>query len=204
VRKRQAEFLFGRLAARHALERLGFPEPDQMIAIGAHREPCWPSGIVGSISHAAGIAVAVTSTVKRHRGLGIDVEKVISPDLRAALLHAVLDRSELQILEAVACDMSLEERMTLVFSAKESLFKGSFRAVGHFFDFDAVRLTEIDSQSRRLDFALTDTLNSEFWSGRVLQVVYTFLTGDTILTLFAPPAERPDLIAESTIAACTA
>src|ERR1700679_1440183 len=49
VRSRQAEFFFGRLAARSVLAALNAPPGE--VSVGASREPVWPPGIVGSISH---------------------------------------------------------------------------------------------------------------------------------------------------------
>ncbi|MCO4206057.1 phosphopantetheinyl transferase, partial [Aeromonas taiwanensis] len=47
--KRLGEFLAGRLAAREALRPFDLTE--HPVAIGAAREPLWPAGLEGSISH---------------------------------------------------------------------------------------------------------------------------------------------------------
>lgn len=57
--KRLGEFLAGRLAAREALRPFGLAGCS--VAIGAAREPLWPEGVEGSISHSrlAGEGVAL-------------------------------------------------------------------------------------------------------------------------------------------------
>ena len=49
VPKRWREFTAGRLCAREALRRLGIER--HPILVGEHREPLWPSGVVGTLSH---------------------------------------------------------------------------------------------------------------------------------------------------------
>ena len=51
--KRQAEFLCGRIAAHEAMRRLGIEYWRAPIGIGRSREPLWPHGVAGSISHVA-------------------------------------------------------------------------------------------------------------------------------------------------------
>ncbi|MGE1076349.1 hypothetical protein ACQJ22_27905, partial [Pseudomonas fragariae (ex Marin et al. 2024)] len=59
VPKRQAEFLAGRFLGQAALTLFGHdPQP---IGIGNRREPVWPSGISGSISHSHGICVCMVT-----------------------------------------------------------------------------------------------------------------------------------------------
>jgi hypothetical protein len=57
VPKRQAEFVAGRICAREALT--GWGHDNVVVGIGAHREPIWPQGLLGSITHCADYAAAV-------------------------------------------------------------------------------------------------------------------------------------------------
>src|SRR5580704_7182950 len=52
VEKRRREFITGRACARGALAQLGMGPV--AIPSGERGEPCWPVGIVGSITHCAG------------------------------------------------------------------------------------------------------------------------------------------------------
>lgn len=184
VRKRQAEFLFGRLAARLALEDLRVPAATE-IGIGAAREPLWPDGIAGSISHSGRYAAATAMRLGRHRGIGVDIEQVIGTQAREALLATALDAAEAEMLDALACPRwSSNALLTAVFSAKESLFKGAFGAVGRFFDFGAARWTGWERGSGRLHLTLTETLAAEFQRGHVCDIVVARLDAETVLTRF--------------------
>src|SRR5690606_3948746 len=55
--KRQSEFLAGRLCAREALACL--TQQRSIPAVGEDGAPQWPAGVVGSITHGAGLALAV-------------------------------------------------------------------------------------------------------------------------------------------------
>src|SRR5688572_20289209 len=68
---RLADFVAGRQACRAAQLRLGLlPRP---VLIGRKGEPCWPSGIAGSITHSAGMAGAVVVRVSERCAVGIDL-----------------------------------------------------------------------------------------------------------------------------------
>ncbi len=69
---RHQEFCLGRAAARAALQQLGrAPVP---ILRGPQREPLWPDGIVGSITHINGLALAALAERRLSTGIGIDLE----------------------------------------------------------------------------------------------------------------------------------
>src|SRR5260370_38715827 len=56
VDKRRREFTTGRVCARRALLNLG--RPAAPLLPGAHGEPQWPAGVVGSITHRQGYPAA--------------------------------------------------------------------------------------------------------------------------------------------------
>ena len=120
VPKRRAEFAAGRHAAALALSRFGCAEPVQREPSGA---PRWPAGFVGSISHGAGVAVAVAARAGNYRGVGIDVEAWISAAQAAELGSQVLCSAELELLARALPDLSAASRSLLGFSIKESLYK---------------------------------------------------------------------------------
>src|SRR5271166_3899694 len=74
VAKRRQEFAAGRQCARRALREFGVV--DFPLGVGADREPLWPHGFVGSITHTAGICAAVVASQERYRALGVDAEIV--------------------------------------------------------------------------------------------------------------------------------
>lgn len=184
VRKRQAEFFFGRLAAAYALEYacLGEGAGATHISIGPSREPVWPEQALGSISHTIGIAAAVVVAPGQYRGIGIDVEQIVTPDTRAAIAELVLDEAEMRMLRSCRGAMSMDEKLSLVFSAKESLFKAAFPSVGRYFEFSAARLSSLDQLEGRLTLALVEHLASGFSIGDIYELSFCRLDGGEILS----------------------
>ncbi|MDQ3511379.1 MAG: 4'-phosphopantetheinyl transferase superfamily protein, partial [Pseudomonadota bacterium] len=185
VRKRQAEFLFGRLAARLALSGQFPAAAMDEVAIGATREPVWPGDAIGSISHCGGVAAAAVQRRSPRSGIGIDIERIATGDASRALLATVVDGQEIALLRSVAGgEWSLEMLLTLVFSAKESLFKGAFGVVGRYFDFDAVQLLSFDLGRRRIRLVLTGTLCAQFAQGQHIEIGFELLDANLVLTHF--------------------
>ncbi len=121
VHKRVGEFAAGRACARRALAELAitsFP-----LRVGADREPLWPNGITGSITHTAGFCGVVVARTSEAASLGIDAEQRDAVHRR--LWRHIATPEELRWLEAFppsrAADMA-----ALVFSAKEAFFKCQF------------------------------------------------------------------------------
>lgn len=185
VRRRQAEFFFGRLAARAALREHGVAESEAGVPIGAAREPVWPAHLVGSISHNDRIAAAIVGPRDRHVGLGLDVEGIASAAAEEALRAVAIDAGELACLtEAAGQEMSLTELVTLAFSAKESLYKGAFGTVGRFFDFRAARVSAVDAARATISLTIEEYLHADFPRGRRCEVGYEWLDPSTLLTVF--------------------
>lgn len=183
VGKRQTEFFFGRLAARHVLSAMKVAPV--VVPIGPSREPVWPSGIIGSISHSRQYAAAIALERGRYSGVGIDIESVIPNEMQAALLSTVVSVSELACLKAMKAALPLDTLLTIVFSAKESLFKGAFTSVGRYFDFSAAEVSDLDIVTQCISLTLTETLSREFVRTSVQHVYFDFLQPDTVLTSFA-------------------
>ena len=72
VKQRRCEFASGRRCARAALDRVGGPHIS--IPVGARRNPVWPLGFVGSISHSQDLCCAIAARRSDFASLGIDVE----------------------------------------------------------------------------------------------------------------------------------
>ncbi|MGH8032931.1 MAG: 4'-phosphopantetheinyl transferase family protein [Luteimonas sp.] len=186
VRKRQAEYFFGRLAARRALAHAGLSAAQAQadIGIGAAREPRWPAGVIGSISHTRGLAAAVALVPGPRRGVGIDLEQVVDEAAGAALLGTVVDAAELALVHSLAGAYTANALLTMVFSAKESLFKGAFAAVGRYFDFSAARLVALDTDRGHLRLRLTEHLCPQFAHGQECEIGVDLVGADTVITHF--------------------
>jgi enterobactin synthetase component D len=135
--KRQTEFLAGRLCARHALLQLtGTPS---VPAVGDDRAPCWPAGVVGSISHSDGWAAALVGAQADWRGLGLDIERLMSPARATRLQASILTPAELVRLAQYPQEQQAW-LVSLTFSLKESLYKALYPLVQQAFYFQHAEL----------------------------------------------------------------
>jgi enterobactin synthetase component D len=178
VRKRQAEYYFGRRCARAALAARGLGEAQ--VAVGGMREPVWPAGVTGSITHCRTMAAATVLPAGRCNGVGIDLEEIGSAQAVSAMAGLVVDDTELACLRKLAADWHL--LLTLVFSAKESFYKAAFGMVGRLFDFDAVALTHVDLQAQTLAFTVRQPLCAQFQPGHRFDVRYTLIGTHHVMT----------------------
>lgn len=192
---RQAEFSSGRLAARRALMQLSPALASVLVPIGDDREPLWPQGVLGSITHVSGLAGAAVGLSNSWRYLGIDLEQTAGGKTQSALRAFVLDSAELSLLQR-RCEAigqpNLDAHVTHVFSAKECLYKAAFPSVRHFFGFSEARLCEYEFLSAdrgpeiRLALEITDGLGGEFVAGSRWWVeVWRLEKTDTYLSVLA-------------------
>jgi enterobactin synthetase component D len=141
VPKRRLEFLAGRYCARVALGRLAPRWLEEPIPVGADRAPVWPAGTVGAITHADGFAAAAVARSADARGLGLDSERIVAAAAMDAVAAQAVTREELGALARAG--LSEAVLLTLVFSAKESLFKCLYPLVGRYFDFQDVAVVDV-------------------------------------------------------------
>ena len=130
VARRRAEFAHGRAAARDALKRAGGPAG--RIPVGPDRDPVWPVGWVGAITHCQGRVGAVVAPATVLRGVGLDAE--VRAPLPADVVERVLHAGEVR----AAARVGLPE--VALFSAKESVHKAVFPSTRVWMDFLDVEL----------------------------------------------------------------
>lgn len=164
--KRRREYQAGRLCAFRALELADCAQPG-LLESGPDRLPLWPKGWRGSISHSAGLAVAAVARSVSCAALGVDVEMIVSDVVAAEIRHEIMSAEEHALLGAMdECTTT-----TIVFSAKESLFKALYPHAKMLFDFKAARLVELDARSMRLE--LTQNWSRYLRKGMVLEASYS-------------------------------
>lgn len=136
VHTRALEFATGRKAARAALERIGVP-PCEIPRRG--RAPVWPPSAVGSIAHTRTLAAAIAGPATGHDGLGIDIEArtAVSPQVAARVL-----------IPAERHWLPAPEWRTMLFSAKEAIYKAINPLTGEFLGFNDVEL-DIDPAANK-------------------------------------------------------
>jgi 4'-phosphopantetheinyl transferase EntD len=128
VEKRRREFAAGRTCARRALGVLGLPPT--AILPGPNREPLWPAGVAGSITHCTGYCAAAVGWRDAVGSFGIDAE--VHAPLPPGVEELVCTPAERHWLRAAPAGVAWG---TVVFSAKESLYKAWFPLTGRWLDF---------------------------------------------------------------------
>jgi 4'-phosphopantetheinyl transferase EntD len=134
VAKRRNEFVTVRYCARLALADLGVPPAP--ILKGDKGEPCWPDGVVGSLTHCEGFRGAVVARREQVRSLGIDAEP-----------HDVLPKG---VLDAISLPVERTELAVLpgglhwdriLFCAKEATYKAWFPLTHRWLGFEDAHVT---------------------------------------------------------------
>lgn len=179
VAKRQAEYLAGRLCARHALAQLSGIQATP--SRGADGAPQWPQGTLGSITHSHGWAAAVVGDTSEWLGLGLDVEQIMPTERAERLAGEILTPAERVRLDALPPEQQAE-RISLTFSLKESLFKALYPLVLRRFYFQDAELLSVDADNNvrmRLlidlhpDWPVGSELNGQFtkFDGYLLSLI---------------------------------
>jgi len=133
VAKRRAEFTTVRTCARRALSRLGLPEAP--LLSGEKREPLWPAGVVGSLTHCAGYGAAAVAWAADVATVGIDAEP--HDRLPDGVLERVSLPGEREHLRGLPAGVHWDR---LLFSAKESVYKTWFPLARRWLGFEDARL----------------------------------------------------------------
>ena len=142
VDKRQREFRAGRHCAHKALEYFGIA--NGIIPKGPHREPQWPTGFVGSISHTQTLCTVAVCSKQHTLSLGHDVEYA-TPLTHDILPLICCEDEQLHIKQLGNYPAPL---CKIIFSAKESLHKTYFPLNKHTLDFLDAKITlNVEQQS---------------------------------------------------------
>lgn len=180
VAKRQTEFLAGRLCAREAMRRLD--GRSHVPLIGEDRAPVWPEDVTGSITHSTGWAAAIVARKSDWRGLGLDVEQLMSHERAVRLASEILTPAEMQRLNA-SPEHEAAKLVTLTFSLKESLFKALYPIVLKRFYFEAAELLDW-SEEGTARLRLNIDLSAEWHHGKELDAQFSVQDGQ-LLSLVA-------------------
>jgi enterobactin synthetase component D / holo-[acyl-carrier protein] synthase len=177
--KRRAEFTLGRAAAQRALKQIGFDNPPPVLQ-GRSFEPLWPEGIVGSITHCHPWTIAIAAKRTPALTVGIDLESIQRMGREDVSSLICLD-SELGWAHD---DGDFVVRLTMIFSAKETIFKAFYPACQRFIDFKEVKLSWMARRKSFMGEFLTD-LSPDLQRGCRCEVRCQRF-GDFILTYLAP------------------
>lgn len=132
--KRRSDFMGGRACAHASLRELAMDRGP--ISKGERGVPIWPSGTVGSISHADGLCAAVAARSATYKSLGLDIER--NGRVTTRLEKAIMTVGDLRQLNRGSLDRSTAA--TLIFSAKEAFYKAQYPISQTFLEFEAVNI----------------------------------------------------------------
>lgn len=177
--RRRAECLAGRVAAAAALDALSATSRE--VAIGPDRAPCWPDGFAGSISHDRELAVAAVSRCSTNIRIGVDCEAVFDHHLADDVAAQVATDSELDAwVPVLPCR---RHALTVVFSAKESLYKAVYPMLANADFLDAAILPGPGC----------DSLRAVMRDGRSWQGRWMLVQPARVITLFILEMSSPCL-----------
>lgn len=164
---RVESFWAGRLAAHRALQRLGetLTGPLERLPSG---QALWPNGFFGSITHSGHLAAALVLRSETAHIVGLDYEGLLTERRAQKIRLKVADDDECALFES---HLGLDVAISLIFSAKETIFKAVFPLVQRFFGFSDYRLKKIDFINSRLIFECAISSGDESFP-RLLVVDY--------------------------------
>lgn len=134
VAKRKHQFAAGRIAARAALVQLGNAACE--IPRSPNGQPCWPQGVVGSISHTNDMAVAVVAPKSTTVSVGIDIEA--GQAVTEELWGQILDDDEIALVRARPDPL---RAATTLFALKEAFYKFQHPLTDAWLEFKGVAVT---------------------------------------------------------------
>jgi 4'-phosphopantetheinyl transferase EntD len=177
VPKRRFEFGTVRACAREAMRALDVAPA--AILPGPKREPLWPDGVVGSLTHCAGYRAAALARTSDFETIGIDAEPHLpAPD---GVLGAIAIPAELGRM----ADLKAEDPKIcwdrLLFSAKETTYKAWFPVTRRWLGFEDADITLGPDGTFHSRILLPDSPITGF-DGRWL------VQGDLLVTAIAVPA----------------
>jgi 4'-phosphopantetheinyl transferase EntD len=165
VAKRRNEFITVRYCAREALGELGVaPVP---ILKGEKGEPCWPDGIVGSLTHCEGFRGAAVARHDAIRSVGIDAEP--HDVLPKGVLDAISLPGERVELQALPTGLHWDR---ILFCAKEATYKAWFPVTHRWLGFEDAHITfDVDGNGTSGGFESRILVDPAALSGPPLQTL---------------------------------
>lgn len=128
--QRQSHFSTGRHCAREALADFG--ANDAEILMGEVKEPLWPAGFIGSISHSKKLTGAIVARAGDIAAIGLDIETIggVNRDMWD-MLFVDTEQTFLDTLD----DAKQALFATLMFSFKEAFYKLQYPLTKQYLDF---------------------------------------------------------------------
>lgn len=169
--KRQLDFETGRFCAAQGLSKFGL---ETQVGVGVDRSPVWPSHSIGSISHSDNFCWSAVGQTSQYRSVGIDTEPIADDLSLKHLYEEIITDGEDELAFQLGFDRF--QAFTVIFSAKESLYKCVYQIEPEYFGFHEVTVTSIDQNF--VDLQLNDDNPNREFAGRSLSISYKVTEND--------------------------
>ena len=171
IDKRKIDFITGRLCVAQALSALDPKRVWPPVTMGLDRLPLWPEGIVGSITHTEGFTSACVALATDFDSVGIDAEKIMPLAQAEKIRKAISFESEIKLMQSDGFELAAA--LSLIFSAKESLFKCLYPLVQINFGFLDAELSSLDTGKEIFSIQLLRELSGKFGKGTTISGNFT-------------------------------
>ncbi len=128
--KRLKDFSTGRYCARKALATIGLNNVE--ILVGDDKQPIWPTGYVGSISHSSKLVGAVAAKAFKVKSIGLDIETI--GKIKPGMWRLLYTEAESDFLNSFTGEEQAYYT-TLIFSYKEAFYKLQYPLTKTFLNF---------------------------------------------------------------------
>lgn len=139
--KRLKDFSTGRYCARKALAKIDCVNAE--ILMGNDKQPIWPKGYVGSISHSNKLVGAVACKDYQIRSIGLDIETI--GKIKPQMWRLLYTKAESEFLNTFTGE-DLAYHTTLIFSFKEAFYKLQYPLTKTFLEFTDVEIKHFGSK----------------------------------------------------------
>ena len=168
TKTRKADYLAGRFLARQALTCIGSTK--FLVGTAKDKSPVWPVGYTGSISHSSIYAICAVAKCDDTHRVGLDVQTLFTYEDMQFFYKTIITRTEYGLLHSLAYLHVIVA--TIIFSAKESLFKALYPEVGHHFNFYAAKVIIIDPHYEVFEIELLQELSVSLPKGKHFKGIY--------------------------------
>lgn len=162
---RKEEFVAARACAIKAFKEFGLEVSN--IKKDESRKPIWPKGFMGSLSHTKNIAMASIYKEGYCQSVGIDCEIMIKDDKFEKIKSYITRKEDIDFFHTIASN-KLMLAHTLMFSAKESLYKAINPLCNEFFGFQEAYLSGINFEDETFEIVL----NTDIENVKPFETVY--------------------------------
>lgn len=176
VIKRRAHYLTGRILVKILLNQIGIT--DFNLINGSGNEPLWPENIIGSLSHTENYAICAIDHLNNYTGIGVDIQKCISIETANKIWPLIMSTVEKELLITNVIEFPV--LLTIVFSAKESLYKALYSQVKSFNYFNLLTITKLDFKNKKFVLELKCDLKNNYNYGDRFEGDFQYLENNII------------------------